>query len=565
MSVPDGTVGGMWEVQRGFDELGRPLRDITFCIVDLETTGASAKAGDRITEIGAVKVRGGEVLGEFQTFVDPGVSVPPDITALTGITDRLLFGAPRIESALPTFLEFAQGTVLVAHNAPFDTGFLKRACKDLGWAWPTFEVVDTAVLARRVLSRDEAPNCRLGTLARLFQTATTPNHRALEDARATMEVLHGLFGRVGGLGVQTLEELQGYSAKVSDAQRRKRGLADRLPEKPGVYLFRDDRDRVLYVGMSRNLRRRVRTYFTSSEKRSKIGQMVTLAHRVQGIECATDTEAAIRELRLIAEHSPRFNRRSRRQRALHYVVLTQEPWPRLSIVRRLPRGEPGIGPFRTKDLATAALEAIQETFPIRTCADRFGHTPKRPRCLAADLGKCLAPCEGSVAPETYAALIRRVTEAMSVGAIDVAEALSRRMTIEADLERFELAATHRDRLNAFSGATMRSSRLASIRTCPELIAARRSDDGQWQVHVIRYGRLASAGVIPPEVSARDYVETLRTLAESTTERDEMTTVEESEKLLHWLESPGVRLVDVVGSWACPVVIDPGRSAVELVG
>lgn len=555
----------MWEVQRGFDELGRPLRDITFCVVDLETTGASVKAGDRITEIGAVKVRGGEVLGEFQTFVDPGVLVPPEITALTGITDRLLFDAPRIESALPTFMEFAKGTVLVAHNAPFDTGFLKHACSDFGWPWPKFEVVDTAVLARRVLSRDEAPNCRLGTLARLFQTETTPNHRALEDARATVEVLHGLFGRVGGLGVQTLEELQAYSSKVSDAQRRKRGLADRLPEKPGVYLFRDDRDRILYVGMSRNLRRRVRTYFTSSEKRSKMGQMVHLAHRVQGIECATDTEAAIRELRLIAEHSPRFNRRSTRQRKVHYVVLTQEPWPRLSIVRRLPRGEPGIGPFSTKDLAIAAVEAIQETFPIRTCTDRFGRTPARSRCLAADLGKCLAPCEGAVTSETYAALIRRVSESMSVGGMDVIDALSRRMAVEAELERFETAATHRDRLKAFNDATARSSRLTSIRTCPELIAARRADDGQWQVHVIRYGRLASAGVIPPDVSAPAYVETLRRLAESTSEQEEMTTVEESEKLLRWLESPGVRLVDVVGAWVCPVVIDPGGPEIGSAG
>lgn len=555
----------MWEVQRGFDELGRPLRDITFCIVDLETTGASVKAGDRITEIGAVKVRGGKVLGEFQTFVDPGVAVPPEITALTGITDRLLHGAPRIESALPAFLEFAAGTVLVAHNAPFDTGFLKHACKEFGWPWPRFEVVDTAVLARRVLSRDEAPNCRLGTLARIFRTDTTPNHRALEDARATVEVMHGLFARVGGLGVQSLEELQSFSAKVPDAQRRKRGLADRLPEKPGVYLFRDDGDRVLYVGMSRNLRRRVRSYFTSSEKRTKMGQMVNLARRVQGIECATDTEAAVRELRLIAEHAPRFNRRSRRQRKVHYVVVTSEPWPRLSVVGRLPRGEAGIGPFTSKDLAIAAVEAIQETFPIRTCTDRFGRTPSRSRCLAADLGKCLAPCEGTVTAETYAALIRSVCAAMSAGAVEVSDELGRRMAVEADLERFEIAATHRDRLTAFSDATVRSSRLSSIRTCPELVAARCGDDGRWQVHVIRYGRLAAAGVIPPDVSAHAYVETLRTLAESIDGHEGATTVEETETLLRWLEAPGVRLVDVVGAWACPVMLDPGAPRIDLAG
>ncbi len=97
-----------------FDELGRPLRDITFCVVDLETTGASVQGGAMITEIGAVKVRGGEVLGEFQTLVNPHAQIPPFIAVLTGITNSMVASSPPIESTLPAFLEFAQGTVLVA-------------------------------------------------------------------------------------------------------------------------------------------------------------------------------------------------------------------------------------------------------------------------------------------------------------------------------------------------------------------------------------------------------------------------------------------------------------------
>ena len=98
-----------WETQRSFDELGRPLRDITFCVVDLETTGGSAEGGSMITEIGAVKVRGGEVLGEFQTLVNPHTEIPPFIAVLTGITNSMVAAAPPIESALPAFLEFAAG------------------------------------------------------------------------------------------------------------------------------------------------------------------------------------------------------------------------------------------------------------------------------------------------------------------------------------------------------------------------------------------------------------------------------------------------------------------------
>ena len=230
--------GALWESQRSFDELGRPLRDLTFCVVDLETTGGSPTSGSMITEIGAVKVRGGEVLGEFQTLVDPGTEIPPFIAVLTGITNAMVTGAPRIESALPAFLEFAAGSVLVAHNAPFDVGFLQHFAALQQRPWPRFEVVDTARLARKVVTRDDAPNCKLSSLARLFGATTTPNHRALADARATVDVLHGLMGRLGGQGVHTLEELQTFTSRVTAAQRKKRHLAEGLPHSPGVYLDR---------------------------------------------------------------------------------------------------------------------------------------------------------------------------------------------------------------------------------------------------------------------------------------------------------------------------------------
>ena len=177
--------------QASFDELGTPLHEVTFVVVDLETTGGSPQSCE-ITEIGAVKVRGGEMLGEFQTLVNPGVPIPPFIAVLTGINNSMVAGAPRLGTALPAFLEFAGAeSVLVAHNAPFDIGFLKAACAATGHEWPGNRVLDTARLARQVVTRDEAPNCKLASLARLFRARTTPNHRALSDARATVDVLHG--------------------------------------------------------------------------------------------------------------------------------------------------------------------------------------------------------------------------------------------------------------------------------------------------------------------------------------------------------------------------------------
>ncbi|MDN5635583.1 MAG: 3'-5' exoribonuclease, partial [Brevibacterium sp.] len=164
--------------QLSFDSLGTPLHEVTFVIVDLETTGTHAGKSE-ITEIGAIKTRGGEVLGEFQSLVKPEESViSPFVARLTGITHAMVDDAPSIRSVLPSFLEFSVGAVLVAHNAPFDIGFLRSACEKLDYHWPQPTVLDTVTLSRRVVSRDEVRNHKLATLAAHFGTEVSPDHRA---------------------------------------------------------------------------------------------------------------------------------------------------------------------------------------------------------------------------------------------------------------------------------------------------------------------------------------------------------------------------------------------------
>ena len=199
------------------------LQETTFVVVDLETTGASPKKGAAITEIGAVKVQGGQIIGEFKTFVNPLAPIPLYITEMTGITDLMLAKAPIIDEVFPTFLEFAGShyeTVLVAHNAPFDLAFLKSAAKDLNYAWPTYKTLDTVTVARQVLTKEDVPDCKLGTLAQFFGTKTEPNHRALDDAKATVEVLHGLFERLGSLEITTLEGLLDFAKSAAHIQRK---------------------------------------------------------------------------------------------------------------------------------------------------------------------------------------------------------------------------------------------------------------------------------------------------------------------------------------------------------
>ena len=192
------------------------LIDVPFVVFDLETSGAAPSTGAAVTEIGAVKVLGGEIIGEFQTFVNPGHCLSDFITSLTGITDAMLIGAPTIDQVLPTFLDFVgphNKTVLVAHNSPFDMSFMKAAAIAHSYEWPDYKVIDTARVARYVLERDEVPNCKLSTLAPFFGSPTLPSHRALDDARATVDVLHGIFERLGSHDVTTLEQLLQFKRK----------------------------------------------------------------------------------------------------------------------------------------------------------------------------------------------------------------------------------------------------------------------------------------------------------------------------------------------------------------
>ena len=550
-------------VQPTLEDIGTPLHEVTFVVVDLETTGGTP-ATSAITEFGAVKVRGGEVLGEFQTLVDPGGPIPAFIATLTGITTSMVVSAPTIGEVLPSFLEFAQGAVLVAHNARFDVGFLKAAAADLGHPWPAPQVLDTVALARRAVTRDEVPNHKLSTLAAFFGATVTPNHRALADARATVDVLHALLARLAPLGITHLEDLATATDPVPEARRRKRHLADGLPDSPGVYQFRDVHGEVLYVGTATSIRRRVRSYFTAAEQRRRMNEMVGLAHEVVPIVCGTVLEAQVRELRLIAEHSPRYNRRSRFPERMPWVRLTVEPYPRLSIVREVRAGggpgpleaEAHIGPFGSHSVAEQALEALHATFRLRQCTPRLPATPSASAspCALAGMGRCGAPCIGTPAPDDYAAIVQEVRGAMLGDPSAVVHHHAERIARLVAAERFEEAAAVRDRLQSFLRSAARAQRSRRIGALPEVVAAR-PHDGGWEIVVVRHGRLGATTTTPRGADPRDAIDALLGTAEHVPHPVLPATSahpEESDLILTWLEHDGVRLVQVEGGWACPV-------------
>jgi DNA polymerase-3 subunit epsilon len=558
------------EWQPSFDDLGRNLIDTTFVVVDLETTGGSPKDAS-ITEIGAVKVRGGEVIGEFQTLVNPGLAIPPFITVLTGITDAMVISAPQIGEALFSFLEFAgspEENVLVAHNAPFDIGFLKAASSKFSVKWPNFQVVDTARISRYALSRDEVRDFKLSSLATFFAATTQPDHRALSDARATVDVLHGVLERLGSLGVSTLDDLKSFTNRVTDAQRKKRHFADGLSTGPGVYIFRDVKGEPLYIGKTQNLRNRVKTYFTSAETRKRIHDMVALADRVEVFETPTIIEAEIRELRMISSAQPRFNRRSRFQEKAIWLRLSQENYPRLVQVRGAEKIEDSsgwCGPFNGREEATKAMEAIYEVFPIRQCVPKItlSSMKRSSPCALLDLRRCGAPCIGAQSIDTYSSLVTEVKFALHENPRAITRKMTEKMQELSLQERFEEAAAIRDRMSALIRASARGQRIRSLTAVEELIAAK-PVGSNWELTLIRYGRLAASWTCKEE-QFDEAVNAIRKSGEVVLKNGSIlpaSTYEEVEVLLRYLNSPEIRIIDLIGQWSSPAY-GAGQARAEL--
>jgi DNA polymerase III subunit epsilon len=447
-----------WDALRGLD--AQLLEHATYVVFDLETTGASA-GRDRIVELGAVRLRGFERAATLERLVDPRRPLPPAITLLTGIRAADLRGRPRIERVLDEFLRFAEGAVLVAHNARFDIGFLDAELRRLRGGRLAAPVLDTVALARRLVG-DRLPRVNLATLAERYDTQVRPCHRALPDAEATAEIFVRLLGLAQEQGARTVADAVSWCAPVPRRVRTRRRLVTRAPPGPGVYLFVAPSEDVLYVGKASDLRSRVRSYFGSGRLRPAVEQALEAAGRVECRPLGSAFEAALLELELLRTLRPPGNRRSTRPDRLPYLCLTlQEPLPRLQVASAL-RDDGGayFGPLRGRADAEAAALAARAAFLLRGCRPRLPQDDGS--CLAGALGSCHAPCRGGEEAERYAAAVEATLRWLERGGGGPPErALLARLERLRGQQRYEEAAAARDRLRGLHRA-LRT--LAAVRT-----------------------------------------------------------------------------------------------------
>lgn len=529
--------------QRSFDDLGTPLSEITFCVVDLETTGGSP-AESAITEVGAVKVRRGEVQGTFQTLVNPGQPVPAFIRLLTGLSDEMLVDAPPIEGVLPAWLEFSHDSVLVAHNARFDITFLNAALERLDYPRMTNRVVDTAALARKTLA-GEVPNNKLQTLSRYLRCAHQPTHRAYEDALATVDVLHHLIERASGWGVTTLEDLLALSFTRMDATMKKIRLTDDLPTGPGMYRFMSG-SKTLYVGKATDLRSRVRSYFYGDPRR-KIRNLLRETQSISHDSHATMLEAEVAEARAIASENPPYNRAGKTRSAWYFKVALKRG-PRVSAVRS-PKDDEALylGPFNGHKTVRLLIDAVQSATRLHRCTD-----PKKCGGSAHDeMGTC-AGAEGCA----QGSEVRLIASAIACDLELICGRLTGRLKLLAAQQRFEEAEELRRRAALLERILTTNAEVRGLLDALSIVLRIGS-----RLVLICGAQLAGACDIEGDDVAGATARLRAEMPCSNPSRYVSPAVDREARVISsWLRRnrENVEVVDVEGAWALPIAARPTR-------
>ncbi|MFQ5352728.1 MAG: exonuclease domain-containing protein, partial [Candidatus Binatia bacterium] len=392
------------------------ISEVPFVVVDLEGTGNSPGRGG-ITEIGAVRLEDGRILDTFETFVNPERRIPSYVAKMTGITDEMVTGAPTISEVIGDFLAFAEGSVLVAHNASFDIISLDIACqrhlgRPLGIPW-----LCTVEMARRAWPHLQKTS--LDALAEHFDLHADTRHRALADAELTAQILGRLFDELRERGATTIAEvtsvLEGDEPRRSLEIHVSQDALERIPESPGSYRLIDGNGSTLLVSRASNLREAVLPYFLGAAHLSdrQVG-MVAGVHDVRFIATGSELEAALVEANDVRRHEPTFNRGNRHLPRLHFLRFTvSDEFPAVYVSPRL-RADDALylGPLGNGALADEAARAFSRRFRLRTCPGLLVPAPGFEACSLGREGWCSSPCDQTVSSAEYAEQARQLQDAL---------------------------------------------------------------------------------------------------------------------------------------------------------
>lgn len=374
------------------------LRDVTFSVVDVETTGIRPTF-ERIIEIGIVRYKDGKILDSFQSFVNPGRTIPQFIVGYTGISDDMVEDAPFFEEIAQQLRDIFSGTVICGHNLQFDMGFLRAEFQRASLPTPVPVKICTLKLARRMYPM--LKNKSLSSVANHLKIRTGVAHRAIHDAETTARVLDRmLFAKINenpAIRLSDLVQFESGLIKTPIKLAVNQNLLDsmqNLPDSPGVYYFLDAKNNPIYIGKAKSLKDRLRSYFAGTAP-SKSKKLLKSAKKLRVELCNTELTAFLTEAEMIKKLRPKHNVMLKSYGNKYYLRFKNDTiFPRPEIVNKINfDGNDYFGMFISRKKAEQVITVIDKAFRLRECTDKEFN--RRRRCYLADIDRCTAPCENN--------------------------------------------------------------------------------------------------------------------------------------------------------------------------
>ena len=440
-----------------------PIGKAEYCVFDFETTGTSAKSS-RAIEIGIVRVKNGNIVDTYQSFINPGMRIPPYITQLTGISNDDVYDAPFFEEIIEDIINFFGDSILVAHNMPFDYSFLKNEFQLAEQELISNPTVCTLKLARKLYP--ELKSKSLGNLVRHFKIRHRNVHRGLGDATVTAKLMLRMFKDLKeDHNVESIDDLFRMQSAVQ-AKRNflviKKKLSDDLmgiPENPGVYLFKDAKGNVIYIGKAKSLIKRVKNYFSNTApKKSK--KIVRKASRLEHYKTNSELTALLTETDLIKQFDPQFNKQLKKYPSQYFIkVDLSHDFPGIAVSTKFDfDGNDYFGPYNNRETANTLIEIIDRTFQLRECTDK--EFCKKRKCYLADIERCVAPCIESNIKKSYKDELDKTYDFLSGQNQFALDRLLNRMKQFSEKQKYEEAAQLRDTVNSILNSLNKLSILA---------------------------------------------------------------------------------------------------------
>ncbi len=513
---------GYWTVSRSRAESDDTpgLIDGSFTVIDVETTGLKP-LNHRVIEFGAVRFEGGKQTGTLSLLIQPERKVPQYVRKLTGIDDQLLSDAPLFGDVVQEILEFIEDTMLIGYNVGFDVSFLNAELDRIGHQTLLNQTIDLLPVAGALMPATRSRG--LTTLAKELNVASTGAHRALDDALTTAGVLKGLIPWIRAAGITSLHQLDGFrSARREERDSsgpfaRGRSLLDpehasSAPSTPGVYIMRGQKNRVLYIGKAKDLRARIRSYYSQPLGYTrKMDGLLQSIKAIETVETGSELAALLLEQQLIARYRPQFNRQMRTSDNYPYIRIDMSnPWPRVNMVKEAKDDSARYyGPYRSSRAARATVDALNDIFPLRSCSRSFKNSRSYGSpCTELDFGRCLGPCVGQADRDEYFSYLREIIAFLEGDVEPVMERLHAQLERTAERLDFEKATRVRNRIDRVTELSQSQEVLSLAVNQGDLVVVLPAVDPECrEIMLTRFGRTWSRRIFdqgePSEEIAAD--------------------------------------------------------------